>query len=229
MTWNPLCATCLITIATLATPKNRLRTKNLARATVPQREPVRDPWSAHPANQTPNGCRRSMRWPSQQPAIYQAVALPLLSEVVVSSVSLRLLLVALAVALLAATILVWQPWTGQLEGTVYYAACGGALPRNPPPGYKNCTTTIAPGAQVTASPAGGGSSSEAVADSGGRYSLRLIAGQFYLWGVTAWPDHVRRLTGLAVVRANTTMHVDVEIALCGLVPPDRPGMGTVCA
>jgi hypothetical protein len=127
--------------------------------------------------------------------------------------SFRLLFAALAVALVAVALLVWQPWTGQLEGTVYFTACGGTEPANPPPGYKNCNTTVAAGAQVTASPAAGGPSTLAVADSSGRYHLRLTPGQYYLWGVTTRPYHFRGQRRLVPVSANTTLHVDVGVAL----------------
>jgi hypothetical protein len=127
--------------------------------------------------------------------------------------SFRLLFAALAVALVAVALLVWQPWTGQLEGTVYFTACGGTEPANPPPGYKNCITTVAAGAQVTASPAAGGSSSQAVADSSGRYHLRLMPGQYYLSGATARPYHLRGDRRLVPVSANTTLHIDVGVAL----------------
>ncbi|TME02966.1 MAG: carboxypeptidase regulatory-like domain-containing protein [Chloroflexi bacterium] len=127
--------------------------------------------------------------------------------------SFRLLFEALAVALVAVALLVWQPWTGQLKGTVYLTACGGTEPANPPPGYKNCNTTVAAGAQVTASPAAGGSSTQAVADSSGRYQLRLMAGQYYLWGVTTRPSQFRGQRRLMQVSANTTLHIDVDVAL----------------
>jgi hypothetical protein len=125
----------------------------------------------------------------------------------------RRLFAALAVALVALALLVWQPWTGQLEGTVYFTACGGAAPANPPPGYKNCNTTVAAGAQVTASPAAGGSSIQAVADSIGRYHLRLMPGQYYLEGATTRPFHFRGQRRLVPVSANTTLRVDVDVAL----------------
>ena len=127
--------------------------------------------------------------------------------------SFRLLFEALAVALVAVALLVWQPWTGQLKGTVYLTACGGTEPANPPPGYKNCNTTVAAGAQVTASPAAGGPSTQAVADSSGRYQLRLMAGQYYLWGVTTRPSQFRGQRRLMQVSANTTLHIDVDVAL----------------
>jgi hypothetical protein len=130
-----------------------------------------------------------------------------------SFMSFRLLLAALAVVLVAVALLIWQPWTGQLEGTVYFTACGGTQPANPPPGYKNCNTTVAAGAQVTASPAAGGSSTQTVADSGGRYSLRLRPGQYYLWGVTTRPFHFQGQRRLVPVSANTTLLVDVDVAL----------------
>ena len=120
---------------------------------------------------------------------------------------------ALAVALVAVALIVWQPWTGQLEGTVSFTACGGTEPATPPSGYKNCNTTVAAGAQVTASPAAGGSSTQAIADSSGRYNLRLMPGQYYLWGVTTRPVPFRGQRRLVPVSANTTMHVDVDVAL----------------
>ena len=127
--------------------------------------------------------------------------------------SFRLLFAALAVALVAVALLVWQPWTGQLEGTVYFTECGGTEPANPPPGYNNCTTTVAAGAQVIASPAAGGSSSSTVTGPSGRYNLRLVAGQYYLRGMTIRPFHVRGQGGLVRVSANTTLHVDIGVAL----------------
>ena len=127
--------------------------------------------------------------------------------------SFRLLFAALGVAVVGVALLVWQPWTGQLDGTVYFTECGGTEPANPPPGYQNCNTTVAAGAQVTASPAAGGSSTQAVADSSGRYNLRLMPGQYYLWGVTTRPYHVRGQRQLIVVSASTTLHVDVGVAL----------------
>ncbi|TME51203.1 MAG: carboxypeptidase regulatory-like domain-containing protein [Chloroflexi bacterium] len=139
--------------------------------------------------------------------------MPSLSDIVVYFMSFRLLFAALAVALVAVALLVWQPWTGQLKGTVYLTACGGTEPANPPPGYKNCNTTVAAGAQVTASPAAGGSSTQAVADSSGRYQLRLMAGQYYLWGVTTRPSQFRGQRRLVQVSANTTLHIDVDVAL----------------
>src|SRR5438105_3855104 len=126
--------------------------------------------------------------------------------------SFRLLWAALAVALMAVALFVWQPWTGQLEGTVHFTACGGTEPANPPPGYKNCNTVSA-GAQVAASPAAGGSSTQAVADSSGRYNLRLMPGRYYLWGVTTRPVPFRGQRRLVAVSANTTLHVDVDVAL----------------
>ena len=141
------------------------------------------------------------------------MALPSLSDIVVYFMSFRLLFAALAVALVAVALLVWQPWTGQLKGTVYLTACGGTEPANPPPGYKNCNTTVAAGAQVTASPAAGGPSTQAVADSSGRYQLRLMAGQYYLWGVTTRPSQFRGQRRLMQVSANTTLHIDVDVAL----------------
>src|SRR5213080_2435462 len=117
--------------------------------------------------------------------------------------NVRLLLAALAVALVAVALLVWQPWTGQLEGTVYFTACGGTEPANPPPGYKNCNTMVAAGAQVKASPAAGGSSTQAVADSSGRYNLRLMPGQYSLWGVTTRPVPFRGQRRLVPISANT--------------------------
>ncbi len=146
-------------------------------------------------------------------SLHQAVVLPLPGGIVVSSMTFRLLFAALAIAFVAVALLVWQPWTGQLEGTVYFTACGGTEPANPPPGYKNCNTTVAAGAQVTASPEGGGSSTQAVADSSGRYNLRLMPGQYYLWGVTTPPYHVSGQRRLVPVSANTTMLVDVDVAL----------------
>jgi hypothetical protein len=125
----------------------------------------------------------------------------------------RLLVAALAVALAAVALLVWQPWTGQLEGTVYFTGCGGTEPANPPPGYKNCNTTVAAGAQVMASPAGGGSATQTVADSGGRYSLRLMPGNYHLWGVTTKPYRYRGQSRLVPVTANTTLKVDVDVTL----------------
>lgn len=143
------------------------------------------------------------------------MALPLPVDNVVSSMSLRLLVAALALVLVAGALLVWQPWTGQLEGTVYFTACGGTEPANPPPGYKNCNTTVADGAQVTASPAGGGSSIQAVSDSSGRYNLRLMPGQYYLWGVTTRPFHFQGQRRLVSVSARSTVHIDVSVALYG--------------
>lgn len=127
--------------------------------------------------------------------------------------SFRRLSAVLAVALVAVALLVWQPWTGQLEGTVYFTECGGTEPANPPPGYTNCTTTVAVGSQVIASPAAGGSSSSAVAGPSGRYNLRLVAGQYYLRGITTKPFHVRGQGGLVLVSANATRHVDIGVAL----------------
>jgi hypothetical protein len=127
--------------------------------------------------------------------------------------SFRLLFAALALVFVAAALVVWQPWTGQLEGGVYFTACGGTEPANPPPGYKNCNITVARGAQLTASPAGGGSSIQAVTDSNGRYNLRLMPGQYYLWGVTTRPYHFQGQRRLVSVSANSTVHVDVNVAL----------------
>jgi hypothetical protein len=125
----------------------------------------------------------------------------------------RPLFAALAVALVAVAVLVWQPWTGQLEGTVHFTACGGTEPANPPPGYKNCNTTVAAGAQVTASPAAGGSSTQGIADSSGRYNLRLLPGQYYVWGATTRPFHLRGQRGLVSISAHNILHVDVDVAL----------------
>ena len=72
---------------------------------------------------------------------------------------------------------------------------------------------VAAGAQVTASPAAGGSAIQAVADSSGRYNLRLMPGQYYLWGVTTRPVPFRGQRRLVPVSANTTLHVDVDVAL----------------
>jgi hypothetical protein len=144
--------------------------------------------------------------------ISPAVSLPFPDDVVPSSMSVRVLFAALALVLVAAALLVWQPWTGQLEGTVYFTACGGTEPANPPPGYKNCTTTVAAGAEVTASPAGGGSSIQAVADSNGRYHLRLMPGQYYLWGATTRPYHFQGQRRLVSVSALSTVRVDVGVA-----------------
>jgi hypothetical protein len=127
--------------------------------------------------------------------------------------SFRLLIAALAVALVAVALLIWQPWTGQLEGTVHFTACAGTEPANPPPGYKPCKTTIAAGAQVAVTPAAGGSSTHGVADASGRYNLRLMPGSYYLWGVTTRPFNVRGQRRLVPVSANTTLHVDVDVAL----------------
>jgi len=130
--------------------------------------------------------------------------------------SFRLLLAALALVfalvLVAAALIVWQPWTGQLEGTVYFTACAGTEPANPPPGYKNCNTSAAGGAQVTASPVGGGSSIQAVADSSGRYNLRLMPGQYYLSAATTRPYHFQGQRRLVPISANSIMHVDVNVA-----------------
>ena len=130
-----------------------------------------------------------------------------------SSMSFRLLFAALAGVVLAVAFLIWQPWTGQLEGVVYFTACGGTEPANPPPGYQNCNTTVAAGAQVMASPAAGGSSTQTVADSRGRYNLRLLSGQYFLWGVTTRPFHFQGQRRLVPVSANTILHVDVNVAL----------------
>jgi len=130
-----------------------------------------------------------------------------------SSMSFRLLFAVLAVVFVAVALLIWQPWTGQLKGTVYFTACGGTEPANPPPGYKNCNITVAAGAQVTASPAAGGSPTQTVADSSGRYSLRLKPGQYYLWGVTTGPFHLQGQRRLVPVSANTTLLVDVDVAM----------------
>ena len=127
--------------------------------------------------------------------------------------SLRPLFAALAVVLLAVALLIRQPWTGQLEGVVHFTACGGAEPANAPPGYNNCNTTVAAGAQVTASPAAGGSSIQTVADSRGRYNLRLTSGQYFLWGVTTKPFHFQGQRRLVPVSANTVLHVDVNLTL----------------
>jgi len=127
--------------------------------------------------------------------------------------SFRLLFAALAVVLVAVALLIWQPWTGQLEGTVYFTACGGTELANPPPGYKNCNTTVTAGAQVTASPAAGGSSTQTIADSSGRYNLRLMPGQYYLWGVTTRPFQFHGQRRLVPVSANTILHVNVNVAL----------------
>ena len=127
--------------------------------------------------------------------------------------SFRVLLAVLVIALAAVALFVWQPWTGQLHGIVYFTACGGTEPANPPPGYENCNTTVAAGAQVTASPAAGGSSTQAVADSGGRYTLRLMPGQYYLWGATTRRYQFRGQRRLVLVSANTTLNVDVDVAL----------------
>jgi hypothetical protein len=129
------------------------------------------------------------------------------------SVSFRVLFGTLAVALIALALLGWQPWTGRLQGTVYFTSCGGTEPANPPPGYTNCHTTVAAGAQVTASPEAGGPSTLAVADSSGRYNLRLMPGRYYVWGVTTRPIHFRGQRRLVPVSANTTLHVDVDVAL----------------
>ncbi len=123
----------------------------------------------------------------------------------------RPLFAALAVASVAVALLVWQPWTGQLEGTVYFTGCAGTELANAPP-YDPCTTTIAAGAQVMASPAAGGSSTRAIADASGRYNLRLVPGRYYLWGVTTRPYPVQGDRWLVPVSANTTLHVDVNVA-----------------
>ncbi len=66
---------------------------------------------------------------------------------------------------------------------------------------------------MTVAPVAGGSSTQAVADSSGRYNLRLMPGQYYLWGVTTRPFHFRGQRRLVLVSANTTLHVDVDMAL----------------
>jgi hypothetical protein len=119
----------------------------------------------------------------------------------------------LAVAFVAVALLVWQPWTGQLKGTVYFTACGGTEPANRPPGYKNCTTTVAARAQVTTSPEGGGSSTQTVADSSGRYNIRLMPGKYYVWGTTTRPYYVHGQRRLVPISANTTLLVDIDVAL----------------
>ena len=138
--------------------------------------------------------------------------MPLPIDIVVSLMGFRLLLAALALVLVAAGLFVWQPWTGQLEGRVYFTTCGGTEPANPPPGYKNCNTTVAGGAQVTASPAEGGSSIQTVADPSGRYNLRLMPGQYYLSAVTTRPYHFQGQRRPVSVSANSTVHVDVNVA-----------------
>jgi hypothetical protein len=125
----------------------------------------------------------------------------------------RPLLGALAIVVVAVALLAWQPWTGQLEGTVYFTACAGTEPAHPPPGYKSCNTTVAAGARVTATPATHGSATQTVADSSGRYHLRLLPGQYYLWGVTAGPHGFEGQHGLVPVSPNTTLHVDIQVAL----------------
>ncbi|HYR48245.1 MAG TPA: hypothetical protein VER07_05605 [Candidatus Polarisedimenticolia bacterium] len=63
-----------------------------------------------------------------------------------------------------------------------------------------------------ASPAAGGSSTRAIADASGRYNLRLVPGRYYLWGVTTRPYPVQGDRWLVPVSANTTLHVDVNVA-----------------
>jgi hypothetical protein len=125
--------------------------------------------------------------------------------------TLRVVLGTLGIALVAAGLLFWQPWTGQIEGTVYFTACAGTEPANPPPGYKNCHTVVASGADVAAAPAGGGSQTQVTADSSGHYTMRLMPAQYYLSGTTTKPYHVRGSRQLVPVSANTTLDVDVNV------------------
>ena len=96
------------------------------------------------------------------------------------------------------------------NGAMQRAGCDYACPNG---AIRTCNTMVAAGAQVTASPAAGGSSTQAVADSSGRYNLRLMPGQYYLWGVTTRPVPFRGQRRLVPVSANTTLHVDVDGAL----------------
>ncbi len=124
----------------------------------------------------------------------------------------RLLVAVSAVAAVAVGLFLWQPWTGQLEGTVYFTGCGGSEPANPPPGYSNCHTSLSPGAEVTAAPAGGGSPQHVHSDSSAHYEIRLAPGDYYLWGTATKPFRYQGSRSPVLVQANTTMRVDLNIA-----------------
>jgi len=126
--------------------------------------------------------------------------------------SFRLLFAALAVAFVAVALLVWQPWTGRLEWTVYFKACGGTENAHPPPGYKNCKpqTRLRSSDSLTRG--------RRVIDPGRRWLKRALqpspdVGPVLLVGVTTKPYHFRGQRRLVPVSANTTLHVDVDLAL----------------
>ena len=140
-------------------------------------------------------------------------ALPQASDTVMSSMGLRLGLGALGMVLVVAALVLWHPWTGQLEGKMSFTACGGPEPMNPPPGYNNCHTMAAGGADVTAAPASGGPPTQVTADSSGHYKMRLMPGPYYLSGTTIKPYHLDGSRRLVPVSANSTLHLDVNVAL----------------
>lgn len=114
------------------------------------------------------------------------------------------------IAVVAAGLFVWQPWTGTLHGTVYFTGCGGAAPANPP-GYSNCSMSLSPGAEVTVTAIGGGSQQHVQADAGAHYEIRLSPGLYYVWGTAVKPLRQQGFRTEVLVKARTATRFDVNI------------------
>lgn len=124
--------------------------------------------------------------------------------------------VGVAIAVVAAGLFLWQrSATGTLEGRVYFIGCGGAAPANPPPGYSRCTTSLSPGAEVTAAAVGGGSQQRVQADSAANYRLRLSPGLYYVWGTATKPLRQQGSRTEVLVKAGTTTRLDVNVIFEG--------------
>lgn len=119
--------------------------------------------------------------------------------------------VAVTIAVVAAGLLVWQPWTGTLEGTVYFTGCGGAEPANPPPDYSPCIKSLSPGAEVSVAAAGGGSMQHVQSDSHAFYEIRLKPGLYYVWATAAKPFRQQGFRTEVLVKARATTRFDVNI------------------